>query len=108
MELQLLTGGVLLEGGQTVVVDITEEGVLTHAGPELAEEGLQLSEVTGGGGDDVVTAALGLRLRLVSVVVVVGPEPGLYPVSDGSHSVPSHVSLALWSGPDWPPLATVL
>ena len=38
------------------MVDITEEGVLTHAGPELAEEWLQLSEVTRGGGDDVVTA----------------------------------------------------
>ena len=105
MELQLLTGGVLLESGQTVVVDITEEGVLTHAGPELAEEWLQLSEVTRGGGDDVVTAAPSLRLRLGSGVGCV-TEPGLYPVSDGSQA--SHVSLALWSGPDWPVLATTL
>ena len=45
--------------GETVVVNITDQGVLTQAGPELTEERLQLLDVGGGGGDDVVAATAG-------------------------------------------------
>ena len=42
--------------GQTVVVSITEQRVLTEGRPVLTEERLQLFEVGGGGGDYVVAA----------------------------------------------------
>ena len=51
----MLTG----ETGVVVVVYITDQGVLTDSRPELTEEGLQLFDVGGGGGDDVVTATAG-------------------------------------------------
>ena len=52
--LLLLLGGEMT--GQTVVVSITEQRVLTEGRPVLTEERLQLFEVGGGGGDYVVAA----------------------------------------------------